>query len=172
MRTKEPTEHITSKVYIGVDNGVTGSIGILAPDVQEFYHTPTKSELSYTKEAKHITRIDSVKLLELLKRYNTGNMLLLIERPMVNPGRFTATLSAMRALEATLIVIELLSIPYRYIDSKEWQKAMLPSGIKGSDELKKASKDIGCRLFPEFKDLYKSDADGILIAEYARRGRL
>jgi hypothetical protein len=171
MRTKQCGEP-EPKTYIGIDNGVTGSIGITCFEKDAFYHTPTKSELSYTKEAKHITRIDSVKLLELLKAHMSPNMLLVMERPMVDPKRWTATLSAIRALEATLIVIELLKIPYRYIDSKEWQKVMLPSGIKGSDELKKASKDIGGRLFPQFKDLYKSDADGILIAEFARRERL
>ena len=39
-----------------------------------------------------------------------------------------------------------------YIDSKEWQKELLPSGCKG-EELKTASRDIGCRLFPKYKDL-------------------
>jgi len=47
---------------------------------------------------------------------------------------------------------------------------LLPQGIKG-DELKVASKDIGCRLFPEHTELIvkHKDADGILIAEYCRR---
>jgi len=57
--------------------------------------------------------------------------------------------------------------PYEYIDSKEWQKVLLPKGIKGSDELKKASLDIGKRMFPTLK--IKKDADGLLIAEYLRR---
>jgi hypothetical protein len=44
---------------------------------------------------------------------------------------------------------------------------LLPKGIKGSDELKKASLDVGVRLFPKLP--LKKDADGILIAEYMRR---
>ena len=61
---------------------------------------------------------------------------------------------------------------YEYIDSKEWQKVLLQKGVKGP-ELKKASQDIGCRLFPKLKDIIikQKDADGILIAEYCKRVR-
>jgi hypothetical protein len=86
---------------------------------------------------------------------------------MVNSTRFNATLSAIRALEATLIALERSQFPYEYIDSKEWQKVLLPKGLKGSDELKAASLDIGKRLFPSLD--IKKDADGLLIAEYMRR---
>jgi hypothetical protein len=88
---------------------------------------------------------------------------------MVNPQRFKASTSALRALEATIIVLEELRLPFQYIDSKEWQKEMLPKGIKGSSELKKASLDIGNRLFPQFKDVKHGDRDGLLMAEYCRR---
>ena len=46
---------------------------------------------------------------------------------------------------------------------------MLPKGIKGSDELKKMSLDVGNRLFPQFRDFKHPDRDGLLIAEYGRR---
>ena len=157
------------KTYIGIDNGVSGTIGIIYPDASDFIKTPTKSEQNYTKTKGNITRINSVEL----ESYLTGitDCMALIERPMVNPKRFRATTSALRALEATLVVIEALGIPYAYIDSKEWQKALLPKGIKGSEELKRASKDIGIRLFPQHKELIEKhgDADGILMAEYARK---
>jgi len=51
---------------------------------------------------------------------------------------------------------------------------MLPHGVKGPAELKKASADIGKRLFPgqtEAIDKHK-DADGLLMAEWARRLQL
>lgn len=47
-------------------------------------------------------------------------------------------------------------------------KALLPKGCSG-EELKKASLDIGNRLFPQFDNIKHPDRDGILIAEYARR---
>lgn len=48
---------------------------------------------------------------------------------------------------------------------------LLPKGISG-EELKKASLDIGGRLFPQFKEYNHPDRDSLLIAEYARRKNL
>ena len=160
-------------IYIGIDNGVTNNgIGVVNSEgVASLYPLPVKKELSYTKEAKHITRInfnDLCELFEKLKaRYLGDQFIVGLERPMVNSTRFNASLSAVRALEATLIAVEQHQFRYEYIDSKEWQKHLLPTGIKGSDELKKASLDIGRRLFPQLN--IKKDADGLLIAEFLRR---
>jgi len=164
--------NLPNKIWVGVDNGVSGTIGWSG------YHnnihiygqikTPTFSELKYTKAKANVTRIN-VKLLKdfLEPLQQKGQLSILLERPMVNPGRFQASISAMRALEATLNVLEFLEISHQYIDSKQWQKIMLPSGLKGADQLKKASLSIGKRLFPSVD--CKPDADGILIAEWARR---
>ena len=94
-----------------------------------------------------------------------------IERPMINSTRFDASLSARASLEAMLIMFDFLVISYTYIDSKAWQKQLLPINIKGSPEQKLASKEVGCRLFPEHKELITKhkDADGILIALYAKK---
>lgn len=81
-------------------------------------------------------------------------------------------MTAIRCLEAQLIILEVLAIPHQFVDSKEWQRAMLPKGIKGSDEQKRASKDIGNRLFPTLSDFKHPDRDGVLLAEYARRTKL
>jgi hypothetical protein len=160
-------------LYVGFDNGVTNNgIGVVnSLGKARLYPLPIKRELSYTKEAKHISRIAFDELIELLGSivadFNDHEMKVGLERPMVNSTRFNASLSAVRALEATLIALEQSQLPYEYIDSKEWQKVLLPKGIKGSDELKKASLDIGKRLFPDLN--IKKDADGLLIAEYMRR---
>lgn len=156
--------------WIGVDNGVSGSIGVVDDKGGHWwFKTPTKTEQSYTKTKQNITRIEINALLELLEPFKDGKIFL--ERPVVNPKMFRTTMSAMRALEATLAVVEFLKIPLEYIDSKEWQKALLPHGVKGSPELKRASKDIGSRLFPKLQEEFEKhgDADGILIAEYFRR---
>jgi hypothetical protein len=167
------------QIFGGIDNGITGSIGILSSlDIPYsfplFCKTPTKSELSYTKEKQNITRIDAPKLtdyfLEHLPVACRPNTLFLFERPLTGGFSTKALNSAMRSMEATLIVLELLQIPYAYIDSKEWQKELLPGGLKGTDALKLASRDVGIRRFPQFKELIQKhkDADGILIAEYCR----
>lgn len=152
------------KAFIGIDNGVSGTIGIITGDGKALsVKTPTKIEQSYTKAKAKITRIDVVALKELLSKYSIQSRVI-IERPMVNPGRFKATVSALRALEATICVLEALHLPFEYTDSKEWQKVLLPKGCSG-DELKKASLDIGNRLYPNL-NLKHEDRDGMLIAHY------
>lgn len=165
------------KIWIGIDNGVTGTIGVINKEghVYDFFKTPVVKCLDYTKSKKYIHRIDCESLRKKFYVYKPDyeelDVLALIERPMVNPTRFVATTSALRALEATMIVLEELGIPYRFVDSKEWQRFLLPKGIKGSPELKQASKEVGKRLFPQI-ELNHSDTDGLLIAEYGRRNNL
>lgn len=166
-----------SMTYVGIDNGVSGSVGIVEQGKPTIMiPTPTFSQLSYTKAKRNITRVSVPLLQSLLRSYtpvfhSKEKVRAFIERPMVNPGRFQATASALRALEATLIVLESLELSIQYVDSREWQKVMLPSGIKGPAELKAASRDIGCRLFPTLTKtiMAHGDADGLLMAEWARR---
>ena len=153
------------KAYIGIDNGVSGTIAILTDNETIFVKTPVKKEQDYTKAKKIITRVDVSALKELLKPF-ANYAFILLERPLVNPNRFAATASALRCHEAELTVIEMLGIPLQFIDSKEWQKALLP---KGCDDTKKASLDIGNRLFPQFREFKHPDRDALLIAEYAKR---
>lgn len=161
-----------NKVYIGIDNGVSGAVGIIHGSYYSLVPMPTKSEQSYTKAKQLITRVDFDELGSLLKDYEHNDVLAILERPMVNPGRFKATNSALRCLEAVLICVELFGFPRMYVDSKEWQKMLLPAGLQ-KDELKKASADIGKRLFPKIQLSSKlKDADALLIAEWARRKAL
>lgn len=161
------------KTYAFLDNGVSGSLGIVYPDGTTFYApTPIKRCLNYTKSKQHLNRIDTDKLRAMLRAQLVdlkNPYLLLLERPMVNPMRWKASVSAIRALEATLIVVEELQIPYQYVDSKEWQRVMLPANVT-SDELKTASKEIAERLFPGIT--FKKDGDSMLGAEWARRKAL
>lgn len=161
-----------SKIWAGIDNGVSGTIGIVGEGIDPiFVKTPVKKEQDYTKTKKIITRLDYSKFMELFSGLNKNDVCVVMERVMVNPQRFAATVSALRCHEAELIMIELLGCKHMFIDSKEWQKAMLPKGCSG-EELKKASLDIGNRLFPQFEDVKHPDRDGLLIAEYARRKNL
>lgn len=164
-----------NKIYIGIDNGVTGTISFIKEDETIVVKTPVKKEQNYTKKKGNISRLDIMKFTMLLSRHIKGQKCFAVmERPMVNPGRFKASISAVRCLEAVLIGLELYEIPYQYCDSKQWQKELLPHGIKGPVELKTASGTIGSRLFPEHDDFIRKhgDADGLLIAEWARRMNL
>jgi hypothetical protein len=156
--------------FIGIDNGVTGSIGIISDvnNTHAFIATPIREVFNYTKEPSKLKRIDWEQLMENLPKHES---IALLERPMVNPRAFSATQSALRALESTIICLEYLNIPFSYVDSKEWQREFIGSGIIGHDDMKKASMEIGLDLFPSNGMFIKKhkDADGLLIAEFLRR---
>lgn len=98
---------------------------------------------------------------------------------MVNPQRFDASLNAVRAFEAILIIIEQLNLKYIVIDSKEWQHYFFGKdtvlldlkleskkyGIKTINEFKKENKN-----YAEYLDVIEShgDADALLITKYGK----
>lgn len=181
------------KFFIGIDNGVTGSICILDQNGKCLHYVPTPvhKTLNYTKAKENVTRVIVKDLANLLQPY-AKNATVILERPLVNPGRFKATVSAIRCDEATRGVLEALGAKLIYVDSKEWQTPMLPSRkaiprlAKGaSDEEKKKNKAAKARFAAETKELslqvaqrlfpnetFKKDGDAALIAEWARRENL
>ena len=161
------------RTIISADNGVSAYWTILhSNDDVDYFKIPTKSQRNYQKtKERNITRVD-VKQLQLtlcsnIHKYQPEIPIeVILERPMVNLSRFQASMSAMRALEATLIALEQIDVPPPiFIDSKSWQSIMLPN-IEGSDELKKASLELGKKLYPKIK--FKKDADSLLMALWYR----
>jgi len=152
---------------IGVDNGVTGSVCFNQDKCDHFYKTPVFHCKNYQSSKNiSITRINTPILEELIQKYwKESDTYALLERPLNNPGLYTASLSAMRALEATLIVFEKFKIKYSFIDSKNWQKLYLGVDIKGRDNLKAKSKELGQLIFPDFKN---DDFDGYFICLYLK----
>ena len=186
-------------VYIAVDNGVTGTVGIIDKQgVGHLFPTPVKTALNYQKtKVKHITRIDVGAFRALLQPfiyksgslYHTDNKLpikVAIERPYTSTssdgkGKFRinydAMMSGMRALEATLIVLESLGLGYEFMDSKDWQKKQLPY-ISVADKkdypakLKQVSREVGMRLYPNIDWSKFKDGDGILIARQLQQNNI
>lgn len=184
-------------VYIGIDNGTTGTIGWVGEGVHPtIIETPVRVEQSYTKSSKNTTRIDHERITALFKEiigeHDPSEVLVVMERPFTGSfikgknnavkgkndtggrGGFVANISAARAFEVTLVLVEQAKLPHEIVDSKQWQKVMLPKGVTGSDARKAASKDIGLRLFPDQEEVINKhkDADGLLIATWASRENL
>jgi len=162
------------KIFIFFDNGVSGSIGIINEMGEaKYFKTPVFKQLSYTKKEKFITRINGNKLFELLEPYSKDEVRVMLERPLNNPKFWTASLSALRELEATLIVIEKLGFKYEYIDSTEWQNKLLPEYYNGKlvekEVLKEASLGVAKELFPQIDFTQFKDGDGILGALYCKQ---
>lgn len=163
------------KTVIFIDNGNTGSIGWYGEGGSGFCLVPVKSRLSHHVKPHKIKAVDgpalSALISDIIRQTGHGkkNVIVCRERPMINPRRWKASLSASRADEAETIILEAAGVPFIYVDSKTWQHGTLPSsGTKGvaSSTLKAESMAEGLRLFPEFSTLIKKhkDADGILGA--------
>lgn len=151
---------------VGIDNGATGSIGVFKPDFVDFFMTPVM-QVSQGKAGRKINRVNH----KVLKNALGAHMpfMAFLERPYT--GQFiNAMLPGQRSFEAVLIVLEQLGAGYEVIDSKKWQEPVLGK-IKGSNELKKASKSFGCQMYPQFAPLIQKhgDADGLLIAHHFYR---
>lgn len=157
--------------FIGIDNGVSGSIGIVSDGIAKLYPTPVKRVLNYTKKKSYVNRVDVDELKNMLMFYLPDHPMINLERPMVNPGRFAATASALRAFEATIIALEQVGLGYQIVDSKQWQKQFLPVDIKGAANLKKASMERGIQMFPYLEEKIKKqgDADGIFLALFSNQ---
>lgn len=157
-------------ITLGIDNGTTGSIGIITPKDIRFMETPAmKSYLG--KARREIKRVDHKTFIQLILELGASfpeeEINAFIERPYT--GQFVnAMLPGQRAFEAILVCLEQQGIPYDVIDSKTWQKAILGPEIKGSDALKEASRKKGCQLYPDLSDIINDhgDADGLLIAHH------
>ncbi|MBO5142767.1 MAG: hypothetical protein J6J11_09165 [Treponema sp.] len=172
-----------ANLIFGLDNGSTGTISCInkVDGTISFMKTPSRVELDYTQDIKYINRIDVVELkkwfetnISLMKDDNRF-IIVILERPMKNPTRFEQSISACRAFEATLIVLEELNLKYIVIDSKQWQHYFfgknttnidlkLESMRKGLDVLNKNFK----KQYNEISEIIKNhgDADSLLICQY------
>jgi len=162
---------MNEKVFIGIDNGVTGSIGIITQSQVLYIPTPTITVQDYTKRKKTIHRINYGITKLILSKACDKKAMILMERPMINPDRFNQSIIAARAYEATLIIIEELGVPHDWVDSRKWQKVFFPEEVigTGTKMLKMYSNSVGKRLFPNVDIGNLDDYDGLLIAEYCRR---
>ena len=163
------------KIYIGIDNGITGSIGIITVERPFLYPTPSFSVQDYTKKKQNISRLDRYAFRGIIQEFTMsepGGIFIIFEHPFWNPMLSPkASKSGVMCFESQLSIIEDLVIPYEVIPSKKWQVELLPAGIKGAAESKHASRDVGLRLFPLLSEEIRKhgDADGLLMAEWARR---
>lgn len=162
-------------ILVGIDNGPSGSIGLIEmKDMMkfvEFHKVPTIKYLNYQKSrAKHITRLDHVSFSLMLQswvnRAGKQSLTILIEKPVGNKF-LQSMISGARFLEAMLVCLEKLSLGYEIIGAQEWQKVMIPK--TKPKETKKVSLEVAKKLYPQIDYSKFDDADGLMIAEYGLR---
>ena len=160
-------------IYIGIDNGPSGSIGVLSSGPAQMFLPVTERILNYTQKKAYTTLLNFRKMKRFFwKLANTREPIMLaMERPMINPGRWSATCVALRVHQQYLDMFSALKMGEPMsLDSRKWQKKFLPSGVKGP-ELKPASEQVGLRMFPQCRAeiLKHKDADGLFIALWLKQ---
>lgn len=171
-----------------------GSIACLIPEKQyiDYLETPAFECNDYTQEIRKMNRIDIIELKEWFEKHlkfakkiykNKIKVIVILERPMVNPQRFRESGYALRAFEATLITLEMLKLDYIIIDSKKWQHHFFGKDTAQID-LKKESLKLSLNILTDeyekdniyeldisnMKKLINShgDGDSLLMCRYAK----
>lgn len=174
-------EGVWPRAVLFFDNGTTGTVGWIYGSSyanHDMIEVPIKKRASFHKDPRSTTVIDVEKLKGTIRGWMEQanlipkDVIAYRERPMINPKRWQASMSASRADEAETIMLEQLGIKYKYVDSKAWQRHVLPSSGKSgttSDMLKAESMDIGLKEFKDHPGIVQcirkhGDADGILGA--------
>jgi hypothetical protein len=163
----------SQKIFAAFDNGVSATIGAVSEDGEwtMFRKVPTYREQEYMKtKVRFMTHIDQDAVAEVLAELaRKGELVLVTERPFVNPRMFKATMSGVRAHEILLAALRTAGVVLHDTwDSKHWQKPVL--GDCETGETKPRSLEVGCELYPQHAEAIKKhgDADGLLMAHWLR----
>jgi hypothetical protein len=148
--------------YMGIDNGVSGSIGILRDGVPELI-----AAREYTRvkpKRKNALECDPFRLIQILDEAKPYGVVL--ERPF--RGQFRNTeVSAAHFDSVVRTILETKGIPFIQVDSKKWQGPLL--GVVKAGETKSTSMSLGKRRWPtlaaEIED--QGDADALFMAVHA-----
>ena len=141
-------------VYIGIDNGSTGSVGIINNEGSaDFFKTPTKEVPNYTKEVQMISRIDLLVLKKLIMEHTplNGEFLFraLIERPFMSP---------------------VMSIDYtEFVDLEEAKNAGV-QGLFTYVDVKKKVPTVNMMLFKASLNAHRSFEATVILMESMKIG--
>ena len=91
------TDHENTKEQLYIAICVDGRY----PDINTFIADCKKNSVP-------VTLTNSTKFMQLFDKYNKNDIIVIQERPLINPTRFTSTVSAARCREAELIMLEIM----------------------------------------------------------------
>lgn len=156
------------KCVVGIDNGVTGAIVILAAsngDILAKTHTPSRKR-------RDKNEIDTVALADWLTEHLEDLHLhdFVLERPVGSKSVNAAT-SMHGSYHAIRSTIEVLGGNFHDVSAKEWQKAMLRKGDTKEESIYTATlrwPDEDWRKSDRATKPYPDFCDAANIAEYYR----
>lgn len=187
---------------LGMDNGVSGSFALMNPagKIVLFAHVPTYKENKWTKPKvkklksgkkvvhDQITLIDIDALQRMLVPYSSviNDIHCFLERPAISYAAawsMQTSISASMSWASVVYVLKKLRIPRTDIDSREWQKILIPEAmgennkeymktLKAGDRnklLKEASDMNAKAIYPKFNGKELGDGDSINICDFGRK---
>lgn len=196
---------------LGIDNGITGSLTLMNPDGKVVLYAPvpiykerkwtkpkqvvikkkatkkTPSQKTKKLEYDEITLIDIDALQRLLVTHTSilSDIHCFLERPAISYAAawsMKTSISAAMSWAYTVFVLKKLGIDRTDLDSKEWQKCLIPEAtgehnkeymktLKAGERnklLKESAYALAQALYPGFKSKDLGAGDSICIAEYGR----
>jgi crossover junction endodeoxyribonuclease RuvC len=153
-------------IYIGIDPGKKGGIGIINNNPRLLLECNIEMPLDSADE------IDCIKIFQILNIFvSEVDSFCIIEKAQSMPQQGVKSMfNYGRGYGELIAVLKILKIPYQEIQSQKWKKEF--SLIKKD---KKASIAVAEKLFPEEKFYTErgramdGKAEALLIAEFARR---
>jgi len=157
-------------VFIGIDPGLQGAIGIIHDGQVEAFSMPThRSGRRKVLDESKITAL-------LLRARARGDVIAGIEESHAIRGQgITSTFSTGHGFGFMKGALAGLGIPYQIVNAKTWQRYFFQN-IRGQDT-KTLSYQTASRLFPEIEltgprgGIRDGKCDALLICEYVRRGQ-
>jgi crossover junction endodeoxyribonuclease RuvC len=157
-------------VYIGIDPGLNGAVGIIGPDFKIVYDTPTALIAGEKIKREHLRNAMALLLEPYAYRLDVYAIL---EHVHAMPKQGVS--SSFRFGEGKGIwegILAAFKIPMELVSPQRWKKEMMAD--QGKE--KKAARLKAMSLFPDMPDAFtrvKDDgrAEAMLMAEYGRRLR-
>jgi hypothetical protein len=168
-----------NRIFVGIDNGVTGAVAALAEDGRVVYLGPLPV-VKIGSETVLDERLFRAQLAVLRKDYADSTMHVLVEPAQTFTPGSKALRSTWACWGAIRTVLNLEGYAWEPVNPQKWQRAMFSDHVRAVDQTaKNASIVVSQRLFPATKLLRTEKsrtpdsglADALLIAEYGRRKR-
>ncbi len=162
-----------NRIYIGVDNGLSGGIAMLQNrKILELTTMPTIVGSNNRNE------YDIQEILKILEKHKK-DATIIIEKAQAMPKLGTVQAFSFGKLYGIMLgLVNALKMSYSIVHSRTWQKEMFRD--ISSENTKQASVTVARQLYPEqsflatkrSKKMHHGLTDAVLIAEFGRRHSL
>jgi crossover junction endodeoxyribonuclease RuvC len=164
-----------SKIYIGIDPGVTGALGVIFPDTwkNKVIDMPTISVANGRRKESRAwgkALFDIIDMIDMKR--NDVPVMAIIERTHPMKDSAMTAFSMGMSLIAAIDAVEIACIPYIMVNPSAWKKH-----FKLTKCDKDASRTLAIQRFPELTDQLKlkkhhNRAEALLLALYGKEAGL